>query len=154
MMPLGLSLTTKANLLAGKYTFSYSLLVLWWPPLSHSKGKRDFFLVSPWLQRKFKIYYNIPNIGKKVLHQGSRQVLLSHNRHLQCPLRAVASLGQLWLGRRSLPGPAPAVPLQPFPVTAMVLLLTRFCIVLPYPAQFPTQNNKIWLLHTNPDPLQ
>ena len=37
------------------------------------------------------------------------------------------------------PGPAPAVPLPPFPVTPMVLLLTRFCMVLPYPAQFPTK---------------
>ena len=30
-----------------------------------------------------------------------------------------------------------AVPLPPFPVTPMVLLLTRFCMILPYPAQFP-----------------
>ena len=33
------------------------------------------------------------------LHQGSRQVLLSHKRHLQLPLRSLASLGQLLLGR-------------------------------------------------------
>ena len=98
-MPLGLSITTKANLLAGKYTFSYSPLVLCWPPLSHFKGKRGFFLASPWLQHLFKISYNIPNIGKKALHHGSRQVLLSHKRHLQLPLRSLASLGQLWLGR-------------------------------------------------------
>ena len=71
-MPLGLSVTTKANLLAGKYTFSYSHLVLWWPPLSHFKGKRKLFLTSPWLQHLFKISYNIPNIGKKALRQGSR----------------------------------------------------------------------------------
>ena len=89
----------KANLLAGKYTFSHSPLVLWWPPLSHFKGKREFFLTSPWLQHLFKITSNIPNIGKKALHQGSRQFLLSHNRHLQLPLRSLASLGQLWLGR-------------------------------------------------------
>ena len=76
-MPLGLFITTKANLLAGKYTFSYSPLVLWWPPLSHFKGKREFFLASLWLQHLFKISYNRPNIGKKALHQGSRQVLLS-----------------------------------------------------------------------------
>ena len=89
-------MTTKANFLAGKYTFSYSpcaLLVLWWPPLSHLKGKRQFFLTSPWLQHPFKISYNIPNIGKKALRQGSRQFLLSHNRHLQLPLRSLASLG-------------------------------------------------------------
>ena len=55
---------------------------------------------------------------------------------------------------RSLPGPAPAVPLPPFPVTPMVLLLTRLCMILPYPAQVPTKKSKIWLLHTNPDPLQ
>ena len=39
-------MTTKANLLAGKHTFSYSPLVLWWPPLLHLKGKREFFLTS------------------------------------------------------------------------------------------------------------
>ena len=98
-MPLGLSITTKANLLAGKYTFFYSPLVLWWPPLLHVKGKREFCLASPWLQHLFKICYNIPNIGKKALHQGSRQALLSHNRHLQLPPRSLASLGQLWLRR-------------------------------------------------------
>ena len=98
-MPLGLFTTTKANLLAGKYTFSYSPPVLWWPPLSHSKGKKEFFLASPWLQHLYKISYNIPNIGKKALHQGSRQVLLTHKEHLQLPLRSLASLGQLWLGR-------------------------------------------------------
>ena len=98
-MPFGLSITTKANLLAGKYTFSYSPLVLWWPPLSHFKGKREFFLASPWFQHIFKISYNIPNNGKKALHQGSRQVLLCHKRHLQLPLHSLASLGQPWLGR-------------------------------------------------------
>ena len=61
--------------------------------------KGEFFLPSSWLQHLFKISYNIPNIGKKALHQGSRQVLLSHKRHLQLPLRSLASLGQLWLGR-------------------------------------------------------
>ena len=45
--------------------------------------------------------------------------------------------------RRSLPGPAPAVPLPPFSVTLLVLLLTRFCMILPYPAQLPTKNSKI-----------
>ena len=99
-MPLGLFITTKANLLAEKYNFSYSPLVLWWPPLSHFKGKMEFFLASPWLQHLFEISYNIPNIGKKALHQGSRQLLLSHKRNLQLPLRSLASLGQLWLGRR------------------------------------------------------
>ena len=98
-MPLGLSMTTKANLSAGKYTFSYSPLVLWGPPLSHVKGKREFFLASPGLQHLFKISYNIPNIGKKALRQGSRQFLLSHNRQPQLPLRSLASLGHLWLGR-------------------------------------------------------
>ena len=93
-------MTTKANLLAGKHTFSHSPLVLWWPPLSHLKGKREFFLASPWLQHVYKISYNIPNIGKKALHQGSRQFLLSRNRHLQLSLRSLASLGQLWLGSR------------------------------------------------------
>ena len=89
-MPLGHFITTKANLLAGKYTFSWSLLVLWWPPLSHFKGKREFFLASPWLQHLFKVSYKIPNIGKKALIRGS---------YLQLPLRSSASLGQLWLGR-------------------------------------------------------
>ena len=69
-------MTTNANLLAAKYTFSYSPLVLWWPPLSHSKGKGDFFLNSPWLRHPFKIFCNIPDIGKKALRQGSRQFLL------------------------------------------------------------------------------
>ena len=46
-----------------------------------------------------EISYNIPNIGNKALHQGSRQVLLSHERHLQLPLRSLVSLEQLWLGR-------------------------------------------------------
>ena len=87
-MPLGLFIRTKANLLAGKYSFSFSPLVLWLPPLSHFKGKREFFLASPWLQHLFKISYNIPNIGKKALRQSSCQVLLSHKRHLQLPLRS------------------------------------------------------------------
>ena len=99
VMPLGLFLITKANLSAGKYTFSHSPFVLWPPPLSHFKGKMEFFLASPWLQHLWKISYNIPNIGKKALRQRSCQVLLSHNRHLQLPLRPWASLGQLWLGR-------------------------------------------------------
>ena len=103
-MPLGFFITTKANLLAEKYTFSYSPLVLWWPPLSHFKGKRECFLASPWLQHLLKICYNIPNIGKKALHQGSRQALLSHNRHLPLPLCSLALLGQLWLGRRARMG--------------------------------------------------
>ena len=98
-MPPGLFLTTNANLLAGKWTFSYSPLVLWWPPLSHFKGKREFFLASPWLPHLFEISYNITNIEKKALHQGSCQVLPDHKRHLQLPLRLLASLGQLWLGR-------------------------------------------------------
>ena len=96
MLPLGLFITNKANFLAGKNTFSYLPLVLWWPPLSHFKGKREFFLASRWLQHLFKISYNIPNIGKKALHQGSRQVLLSHKRHLQLPLRSLPSLGLGW----------------------------------------------------------
>ena len=98
-MPLGLSMATKANHLAEKYTFSYSPHVLWWPPLSHFKGEREFFSASPWLQYVFKTSYNIPNIGKKPLRQGSRQFSLSHNRHLQLPLCSLACLGQLWLGR-------------------------------------------------------
>ena len=73
-MPLGISKTTKAYLLAEKYTFSYSALVLLWPPLSHFKGKkRVFFFTSQWFQHLFKILYNIPNIGEKALRQGSRQ---------------------------------------------------------------------------------
>ena len=99
VVPLGLFQTTKANLLAGTYTFSYSPLVLWLPPLSHLKGNREFFLASPWLQHLYNISYNIPNIQKKALHQGSCQVLLSHKGHLQLPLRTLASLGQLWPGR-------------------------------------------------------
>ena len=92
-------MSTKASLLAGKYTFSYSYLVLWWPPLSHFKGKREFSSPPHGFNIFFKISYNIPNIGKKALRQGSRQFLLRHNRHLQLPLRSLASLGQLWLGR-------------------------------------------------------
>ena len=88
-------MTIRANLSAGKYTFSYSPLVLLWPPLSHFKRKREFILTSPWLQPLFQISYNIPNIGKKALRQGSRQLLLSHNRHLELPLRSSASPGQL-----------------------------------------------------------
>ena len=98
-MPLGLSITTKADLLAGKYTFSYSPAMLWWPPPSHFKEKREFFLATPWLQHLCKISHNMPNIGKKALHQGTDQLLLSHNRHPQLTLRSLASLGQLWLGR-------------------------------------------------------
>ena len=93
-------MTTKANLLAGQYTFSYSPLVLWCRPLSHCRGERELFLTSPWLQHLFKISHNIPNIGKKALRQGSRQILLNLNRHLQLPLRSLASLGQPWLGSR------------------------------------------------------
>ena len=46
-MPLGLSITTKANLSAAKSTFSYSPLVLWWPPLSLLKGEKGIFLGLP-----------------------------------------------------------------------------------------------------------
>ena len=98
-MPLGISKTTKAYLLAWKYTFSYSPLVLWWPPLSHFKGKRVFFLTSPWFQHLFKITYNFPNTVKRALRQSSRQFLPCRNTHLQPPLRSEASLGRLWLGR-------------------------------------------------------
>ena len=101
VMPLCLFITTNHNLLAGKYIFSYFPLVLWWPPVSNFKGKREFFLASPWVQHLFKISYNNPNIGKMALQQGSRQVLLSHTRHLQLPLRSLVSLGPLWLGRAS-----------------------------------------------------
>ena len=80
-------MTTKANLLAGKYTFSYTPVVLWWPPLTHSKGKRKMFLTSPWLQHLSQPFSNIANIGKKALRQGSRPLLLRHNRHLGLPLR-------------------------------------------------------------------
>ena len=92
-------MTIKANLFAGEYSFSYFSPVCWFPPMSHSKGKRELFLTSPWLKHLFKISYNIRNIGKKALRQGSRQFWLSHNRHLQLSLRSSASLGQLWLGR-------------------------------------------------------
>ena len=88
-------MTSNAKHLVEKYTFCYSPLLLWWPPLSHFQGKREFFLTSPWLQNLFKVSYNTPNIGKKALRQGSRQILLSHNRHLQLPLRSLGSLGQL-----------------------------------------------------------
>ena len=98
-MPLGISKTTKADLLAWKYTFSYSPLVLWWPPLSHFKRKGVFFLTSPWFQHLFKITYNFPNTVKRALRQGSRQSLPCRSRHLQPPLRSEASLGRLWLGR-------------------------------------------------------
>ena len=64
-MTSGISETTKAYLLAWKYTFSYSPLVLWWPPVSHFKGKRSFFLTSPWFQHLFEITYNFPNTGKR-----------------------------------------------------------------------------------------
>ena len=99
-MPLGISKTTKAYLVARKYTFTYSFLVLKWPLPLHVKGKE----VS-WFQHLFKITYNItyniPNIGKKALRQGSCQFLLCRNRHLQFPVHSWASLGQLWLGRGS-----------------------------------------------------
>ena len=92
-------MTTKAYLVAGKYTFSYSLPVLWSPLLSHFKRKKEFFSTSPWLQHLSKTSYNIPNIVKRTLRQSSRQFFLSHNRHLQLSLRSLASLEQLWLGR-------------------------------------------------------
>ena len=63
------------------------------------KENSELFLTCAWLPHLFKISYNIPNIGKKALRQGNRQFLLGHNRHLQLPLRSLASLGQLWLGR-------------------------------------------------------
>ena len=67
----------------------------------HFKGKREFFLASPWLKYLFKITYNVPSIGKQALRQGTRQVSLDHNRHLQLPMRSLASLEQLWLDRAS-----------------------------------------------------
>ena len=98
-MPLDISNTAKAYLLAWKYTFLYSPLVLWWRPLSHVKKKREFVLTSPWFQHLFKITLNFPNTVKRVLHQGSRQSCPCCNRLLECPLRSEASLGRLWLGR-------------------------------------------------------
>ena len=89
-MPLGIPKTAKAYLIAGKYTFSYSPLVLWWPPLSHFKEKRYFS--GP--LHGFRITYNLPNTVNEALQQGSRQVLPCLNRHLQPPLRSEASLGR------------------------------------------------------------
>ena len=92
-------MTTNVNLLAGKYIFLT-------PPMccvdhhcrilkerGNCSGPPHAFNIF------FKISYNIPNIGKKALRQGSRQFLLSNKRDLQLPLRSVASLGQLSLGR-------------------------------------------------------
>ena len=98
-MPLGISKKPKAYLLAWKYTFSYSPLVLWWPSLSHLKGKGVVFFTSPWFQHLFQITYNFPNTVKRALRQGSCQLLPGRNRHLQPPLCSEALLGQLWLGR-------------------------------------------------------
>ena len=97
-MPLGIFRTTNAYLWPGKYTFSYSPLVLSWPPLSHFIGKRGIFIDLPMVSTSFKITYNIPNIGKKALRQGSRQFLLCRHRHLQLPLPPLASWRQTWLG--------------------------------------------------------
>ena len=99
-MPLGISKTTKAYLLAWNYTFSYSPLALWYPALSHFKRKRVFFLTFPWFQHLLKITYNFPNTVKRALHQGSRQFLPCRNRLVQPPLRSEALLGRLWFGRR------------------------------------------------------
>ena len=52
-MPLDISKTTKAYLFAGKYTFSYSPLVLWWPRLSHYKGKEGILLDLPMVSTCF-----------------------------------------------------------------------------------------------------
>ena len=72
--------------------------MLWWPPLSHFKEKRVFFLTSPWFQHLFGITYNFPNTERKELRQGSRQLLPCYSKLLRPPLRSVASLGRLWLG--------------------------------------------------------
>ena len=98
-MPLGSSNTTKAYPLAWKYTFSYCLRVLRWPPLSHFKEKRVFFLTSPWFQHYCKITYNFPNTEKKALRQGGRQFLFALS--LQFPtaptaLSAVAGAALAW----------------------------------------------------------
>ena len=98
-MPLGISKTTKAYLVAWKYTFSYSPLVLWWQPRSHFKEKGYSSLPAYGFSIFFKIPYDFPNTVKMALHQGSRQLLPCCNRHLQPPLRSEASLGRLWLGR-------------------------------------------------------
>ena len=100
-MPLGFSKTTKAYLLPWKYTFSYSPIVLWWPPLLHFEGEKVFFLTSTWFQYLFKITYKFPNTVKRALRQGSRQFLPCRNRRLQLPLRPEASVGRLWFGRGS-----------------------------------------------------
>ena len=94
-MPLGISKTTKAYPLAWKYPFFHSPLVLWWPPLSHFKGKRISFLSSPWFQHLFQITCNFSNTENRALRQGSRQFLPCPNKLLQPPLLSVASLGQL-----------------------------------------------------------
>ena len=62
------------------------------------REKRVLLCTSTWFQHLLKITYNIPNIGKKALRQGSRQFLLCRYRHLELPQRSLASLEQLWLG--------------------------------------------------------
>ena len=67
--------------------------------VAFSKEKGNFCGPPHGFNIFFQISYNIPNIGKEALRHGSRLFLLSHNRRLQLPLRSLASLGQLWLGR-------------------------------------------------------
>ena len=61
--------------------------------------KKGIFLNLRMVSASFIITYNFPNTEKRASRQGSRQFLPCRNNLLQPPLRSVASLGRLWLGR-------------------------------------------------------
>ena len=59
-----------------KSTFSYSPLVLWWPPLSHFQEKGIFFLAFPWFPNLIQNTYSFPHTEKWALTMAGALLLL------------------------------------------------------------------------------
>ena len=102
-MPLGIFKTTEAYPKALKCTFPYSLLVLWWPPLSHFKEKRVFFLAFPWA---FCIFLKLPVTSLKLkIGAASRQspvyALSKHYFTSPAALESVFGATVAWQGLKS-----------------------------------------------------
>ena len=84
-----------------KSTFSYSPLVLWWPPLSHFQEKGNF----SWPFLGFHIYFKIPIVSltqKNGAHHGCCSFAALFVTIPTEDSALMALLGLLWLGWVSL----------------------------------------------------